>query len=100
MADVPGPVRPVWPSLKIRTALAPAERALATFSTKVQLPRWISAMLPLTSGGKSLIAQPARLPSGVPTGGIVIRLTGITRPVTSAVCDHVIVATSAFRPGA
>ena len=72
---VPGAVRSVWPSLKTKTAFAPAARALMTFSRNpaawawtMQLPRWTSAMLSLTAAGKSLMAQPERLPSCGPDG--------------------------------
>jgi hypothetical protein len=92
---VPGARRfGAWPSFMMKTALAPLARALIAFSTKLQPPRWTSAMLPDTAAGKSLMAQPARVPSWVPTGGMVIRLTGMTCPVISADRLHVICAKS------
>ena len=39
-------MRPGWPSLKMTTALASAASALATFTAKVQVPRWMTAMFP------------------------------------------------------
>src|SRR6478672_659333 len=59
-------VRPGLPSLKMTAADAPAASALATFSAKVQVPRWIRAMLPGVNPSKSEAAQPlAELGVGV-----------------------------------
>ena len=78
----------------MKTALAPLARALIAFSRKEQPPRWTSAMLSFTVAGKSAIAQPARVPSAVPTGGTVMRATGITCAVRSPVWPQVICAKS------
>src|SRR4029079_3980777 len=60
------PARPGLPSLKMTAAEAPAASAFATFGAKVQVPRWIRAMLPAVNPAKSEAAQPlAELGAGV-----------------------------------
>ena len=80
------PVRPGLPSLKITAADAPAASAFATFWAKVQVPRWIRAMLPGMNPAKSEAAQPlAELGAGVagttiPPAGSLSRVAN-PRPV-------------------
>ena len=65
------PSRPGWPSLKMTTPDAPAAVAFKTFVPKVQVPRWIKAMLPGVNALKSPALQPlAEL--GVGVGGITV----------------------------
>ena len=45
-------VRPGWPSLKMTTPDAPAAWALRTFTPKLHVPRWISAILPAHEAGE------------------------------------------------
>ena len=73
-------VRPSWPSLKMMTALAPAATALSAFCRKVQVPRWMRAMLPAVNPSKSDASQPL-----VELGAAVgrVRSTGVTSAVTS-----------------
>ena len=65
------------------TASAPAATALAIFTEKSHVPRWISAMSPVKPA-KSASSQPAfDVPSGCPTGsGTTLSLTPWTTPVT------------------
>ena len=75
-----------WPSLKMITALAPAAMALLALTTKSQVPRWISAMLPAGKPAKSVASHPLdELGSGV--GGRV-RSTGVTGLVTSPLPEY------------
>src|SRR3954468_1841209 len=63
------PATPGLPSLKMITPDAPAASAFSTFDWKVQVPRWIRAMLPGWKPLKSLASQPlAEL--GVSVGGM------------------------------
>jgi hypothetical protein len=73
-------VRPWNPSLKMIAALAPAAAAFATFSSKVQVPRTMSAIAPAGKPAKSAASQPlVEVPAviGMPAS------TGSTEAVTS-----------------
>jgi hypothetical protein len=63
-------VRNGWPSLKITTATAPAAWAFATLTEKLQLPRWMTAMLPGVKPAKSAASQPLVELLSVGPGGI------------------------------
>ena len=63
-----GSVRPSKPSLKMIAATAPASLAFWYFCTNGQVPRIISAMLPATSAGKSVVSQPLVLAPGLGAG--------------------------------
>ena len=65
------------PWLNTITAAAPAAAALSTFSRKVHVPRWMSAMFPAVKPAKSAASQPlvearspARLMSTAWTGAV------------------------------
>ncbi len=60
------PSSPGRPVLKISTADAPAACALAAFTPKVHVPRWISAMFPAVKPAKSSVSQPLVLASRAP----------------------------------
>ena len=79
-------VRPGTPLLKMMTADAPAAAALAALVPKVQVPRWISAMLPGTKPAKSAASHPLVL-SDVGAGGFDIS-TGWTTAVTSPLPEY------------
>src|SRR3954471_23224216 len=68
-------VRPgVLPSLKMTTPTAPACSALSTFTPKLHVPRWISAILPanpLKSAGSQPLVEP-------PVGGMSVWPAGLT----------------------
>ena len=64
-SPVPWPVRP---SLKMITPDAPAASACSALAWKLQVPRWISAMLPRTKVEKSLASHP-EVDSGALSGG-------------------------------
>src|SRR5215212_7486112 len=69
-------VRPgVLPSLKITTPTAPAASAFWTFSPKLHVPRWTSAILPANELSKSLGSQPLVEP---PVGGMSVWPAGLT----------------------
>src|SRR3954468_6635340 len=68
-------VRPGLPSLKMITPDAPAACAFSTFTPKLHVPRWISAIRPGTNPVKSSIVQPlAEL--GVSVGGMTMLFAG------------------------
>src|SRR3954451_22210456 len=71
----------VLPSLKITTPTAPAASALSTFTPKLQVPRWISAIFPANELPKSLGSHPLCEP---PVGGMSVLPAGLTcAPVAS-----------------
>ena len=56
---------------------------MAAFTSKKQVPRWISAIDgPAGAGAKSLASQP-EVELGVGVGGTTMSLVGTTVPVTS-----------------
>ena len=67
-------------------AAAPAAAAFATFSPKVQVPRWITAMPPLGKPAKSAAEQPLVL-LGVGVGEM-IPSAATSGPVTSPAADN------------
>src|SRR3954447_6352463 len=70
-------VRPGLPSLNTITPDAPAASAFCTFTPKLQVPRWISAIRPDVKPLKSVAEQPlAEL--GEAVGGITMPPTGCT----------------------
>src|SRR3954447_22731927 len=70
-------VRPGLPSLKMITPEAPAALAFCTFTPKLQVPRWISAIRPATKPLKSVDVQPlAEL--GELVGGMTMPPTACT----------------------
>jgi len=70
-------VRPGLPSLNTITPDAPAACAFCTFTPKLHVPRWISAMLPAVKLLKSADVQPLD-DVGVLAGGIMMPPTGCT----------------------
>ena len=64
------------------TASAPAAWALTAFSAKVQVPRWISAIVPAGKPVKSVASHPLVWPFAVPGAGTT-RSTAVTPAVTS-----------------
>jgi hypothetical protein len=79
-------VRPGWPSLKMITAAAPAASALSALTPNVQVPRWISAMLPAVKPAKSAASQPDVEPGWA--GGGIWTSTGCTGAVTSPLPEY------------
>ncbi len=69
--------RPSWPSLKMMTPTAPACWAFWAFWKKVQVPRWMSAILPGSKLSKSDCSHPLVLP-GVDGGGITTSTASIS----------------------
>src|SRR3954471_17066626 len=65
----------VLPSLKITTPTAPAASAFWTFTPKLHVPRWTSAILPANELSKSLGSQPLVEP---PVGGMSVWPAGLT----------------------
>src|SRR3954454_16425339 len=66
------PMRPAGlglPSLKMITPDAPAATALSIFAWNVQVPRWISAMLPGWNPAKSACGSQPLAELGVSVGG-------------------------------
>ena len=64
------------------TPTAPAALALSALTSKLQKPRWISAMLPAVKPAKSLASQPESVVPSAPAGGNSTS-TAWTRAVTS-----------------
>src|SRR3954454_17261661 len=65
----------VLPSLKMTTPAACAASALSTFTPKLHVPRWISAILPANELSKSPGSQPLLEP---PVGGMSVWPAGLT----------------------
>ena len=78
------PVRSgVLPWLKITIPTAPAAAAFSAFSSKVQTPRWSSAMFPAGKPAKSVVSQPLSEVFPSPS----LRSTAVTGAVTSPGSD-------------
>ena len=73
----------VFPWLKITIPTAPAAAAFSAFSSKVQTPRWSSAMFPAGKPAKSAVSQP--LVEVLPSPNW--RSTPVTAAVTSPGSD-------------
>jgi hypothetical protein len=79
------------------TPLAPAASALATFTEKLQVPLWMSAMFPTGNPLKSDAWQPlAELGDGV--GGITTPPAAVSPAVTSPLPDQGKARKSAWGP--
>lgn len=76
----------VLPWLKMITPAAPAAAAFSAFCSKLQVPRWISAIEPAGKLAKSSASQPLVEVLPAPRD----RSTGTTLAVTSpaSVCDR------------
>ena len=68
-------VRPGLPSLKMMTPLAPAAWAFRTFTPKLHVPRWMSAIRPGTKPLKSAAVHPLD-ELGEAVGGMMIPPAG------------------------